>query len=399
MSNLLFKQEYLAELDFNIEALPFQNDDIYELDKKLLQYERSFLKPETEKFLITKNELLASFAISKAENSELTLKEAGDVHKLLVENKEYKFIGDKLKLKFKLARKDYEKLEFYNVAKTFMELSKHPLSLDDFDLDFIKDLHGKITFGMDLFQKYFLDFSVYKSGQLRNTDNVRVGDYTPPPYEQIEPGIKELISWLKDNVSPVSIAIFHTALYGLHPFNNGNKRVCRILEHILLRAAGLNRQNLYSTSYYYHKQKPRYYSQLHYSLMRNNINHFASFILEAIVLSIISVVKTSMEIKRAEFVKGQETSPNVELVMKPLVKRRELQFKNLFKFLKNKMARQTFVTALDNAVRSRQMLKRGSGRATFYKLNGNFPEEATLDEWLSIARQRLNFIPDDIKLA
>jgi Fic family protein len=199
-------------------------------------------------------------------------------------------------------------------------------------------------------------------------------------------------------MTPISVAFFHAALYGLHPFNNGNKQVCRVLEHVLLKEAGLNKKNLYGTSYYYHKQKERYYKQLLYSLERNNLNHFASFVLEAIVLSIATVAKTSLEMKRGNFIARQDITANMKATMKPLIKRRELQFKNLFKAVRGKMARQTFVTALEKATAAGLLARREAGRATIYKLNISFPETEVLDRWFSFAKERLEFIPDDIKL-
>lgn len=357
------------------------------------------MSPDVEKYLITKNEMLTSFAISKAENSALTVKEAEGVYNKVLNNEEYEFIGSKLKSKFSLLKKDYEKLEFYNIAKAFREVNAAGFKLQDLTPEFIRELHAKITFGMDVFQNHLPDFTPYRSGQWRDSDNIGVGEFVPPPFGAIEGGVGELISWLKENPSPISVALFHTALYGLHAFNNGNKRVCRILEHILLKQAGLNRKNLYSTSYYYHKQKERYYKQLINSLERKNVNYFASFILEAIVMSIMSVVKTGIEVKRGNFIVKQELGSNMKTALKPLIKRRELQFKNLFKMVRGKMARQTFVTALEKSVADGLAVKRRAGKATIYKLNIVLPEEATLARWLVFAKQRLEFIPDDIKLA
>jgi Fic family protein len=341
---------------------------------------------------------LTSFAISKAENSTLTVKEAEGVYDKVLGNEEYEFIGGKLKSKFSLVKKDYEKLEFYNIAKVFKELRASNFGISDLTPEFIKEIHGKITFGMDVFQKYLPDFTLYRSGRWRDNNNTRVGEYVPPPFSEVEGCVHELVSWLKGNLSPISVACFHSALYGLHPFSNGNKRVCRVLEHILLKEAGLNKKNLYSTSYYYHKQKERYYKQLSYSLKRGNWNHFASFILEAVVLSIISVVKTSTEIKRSNFIARQDVSANMKAALKPLIKRRELQFKNLFRAVKGKMARQTFVTALEKTVADNIATRREAGKARIYGLNISLPETDTLDRWLSFAKERLEFIPDDIRL-
>ncbi len=196
----------------------------------------------------------------------------------------------------------------------------------------------------------------------------------------------------------MGVAIFHTALYGLHPFNNGNKRVCRILEHILLRGLGLNSKNLYSTSYYYHKEKPRYYKYLLYSLERKNLNHFVAFVLEAIVLSIMSVVKTSLEVKRGEFLDRQNLESQMKIGLKPLIKQQQVQFKSLVRQARHKMARQTLVTYLKKATEQGILRKRESGRTTYYSLNFTAPEIETLKNWRRTIEKRLSYIPDDIRL-
>ena len=88
-----FKQPFLDQLVLAPTLLPFSDKEILELDTNLNQYEQLFLNPDIERNLISKNELLASFAISKAENSTLTLKEAQDVYDVLLNNEEYTFIS------------------------------------------------------------------------------------------------------------------------------------------------------------------------------------------------------------------------------------------------------------------------------------------------------------------
>ena len=174
--------------------------------------------------------------------------------------------------------------------------------------------------------------------------------------------------------------------------------MCRILEHLLLRSLGINEKNLYSTSYYYHKQKERYYKYLLYSLERKNLNHFVSFMFEALVLSIIDVVKTALEIKRSEFLDKQEILGPEKVVLKPFIKRGEIQFKNLARLTKSRIARPTLVTYLQKAVGLNVLKKREAGRNTYYTLNFQSAEEKTLKQWLALAKQKLAYIPDDIKL-
>lgn len=393
-----FNSKFLSSFVITKETLPFTDTEIINYDRELSRFEQVFLNPDVEKNLISKNELLTSFAISKAEISTLTLKEAQDVYNLVITNPEYDFISNKLIDGKKLNQKDHDKLEFFNIAKIFRSFNQKTFSFDDLNLKFILQLHKNLTQGLDIFENYLTDFTLYKSGCWRDNDNIRVGEYIPAFYKDIKIGVEELIYWLKNNQTVTGVAIFHTALYGLHPFNNGNKRVCRILEHILLRQLGLNQKNLYSTSYYYHKQKARYYKYLLNSLERKNLNHFVTFIQEAVMLSMISVIKTSLEAKRNDFINNQTTDQTIKNILKPLIKRKEAQFKHLFKNINKKMARQTFVTYLQKAVEQKIIIKKELGRTTFYSLNSIFPEEKTINDWILNINKRLSYIPDEFKL-
>lgn len=393
-----FTSSFLSQFVFTPTLLPFTDSEIIKIDKELAIHEQVFLNPDIERSLISRNELLASFAISKAENSSLTLQEAQDVYDVILAKTEYTFISTRLKAKQKLTQKDYEKLEFFNIARTFRKLNQQPVKISDLTSSLIRNIQQSLSQGLDIFDKFLPDFTVYKSGSFRDNDRIRVGTYVPAPFQEIKKGIEELISKLKKNQTITGITLFHTALYALHPFNNGNKRVCRILEHMFFRDIGINKKNLYSTSYYYHKQKARYYKYLLYSIERKNLNHFVGFVQEALVLSMISVVKTSLEAKRQEFLAKQDTDDQIKLILKPLIKQQELQFKNLFKTASGKMARQTFVTYLQKATEENIVAKREAGRTTYYSLSLKTPEEETLNSWLTFIKKRLSYIPDDIKL-
>ncbi len=392
-----FTKPFLNQLILTPSLLPFTDEEILKLDSDLSQYEQLFLDPDIEKNLISKNELLASFAISKAENSSLTLQEAQDIYAFILKNEEYSFIAEKLKAKKKLTKKDYEKLEFFNIAKTFRNFQA--VKINDITPQFIRDLHQQLTQGLDVFQNYLPHFDIYKSGSWRNNDTIRVGSYQPAPYTSIPAGVTELLNWIKEHQTITSVGIFHTALYALHPFCNGNKRVSRILEHILLRSLNINTKNLYSTSYYYHKEKTRYYKYLLFSLERKNLNHFVNFFQESLVLSILAVIKTSLEVKRMDFLESKDLDAQAKLVCRPLIKRHEVQFKNLLKSIGNKMARQTFVNYLQLAVDQGVAIRRESGKTTFYSLNISPQEESTFKEMLTFIQTKLSFIPDEIKLA
>jgi Fic family protein len=326
------------------------------------------------------------------------LQEAKDVYKFVESSPELSFLSEKMKAGKKLTRKDYEKLEFFNIAKTFRQYNASDFKLKDLDDDLIKELHNSLTRGLDVFKEYLIDFDVYRSGKWRNNNKIHVGTYKPASYKDIPKGINWLIRWIKDNPSITNIGLFHTGLYALHPFSNGNKRTCRIIEHLLFRLIGLNSKNLYSTSYYYHKEKDLYIKYLLYSIERKNLNHFTSLVQEALVLSIVEVIKTSLESQRSIFLARQEADEKVISVIKPLVKRREMQYKDLWKRSKKKMSNKTFVGYLLEAVEDKIVIRREEGRRTYYKLNVNYPEEELLKAWLGKINKNLLYVPDRYKL-
>ncbi len=390
--------DFLDTFTFAEGSLPFTDDEIINLDRNLQEYEKAYLDPDIEKNLISKNELLASYAISKAENSTLTLAEAVDVYNLAVTSPDLDFIGSKIKNGKKLTIKDYEKLEFSNIVKTFRYFSLEGFELKSLKPQTIQTIHKMLTQGMDIFKEVLPSFTVYRSGLWRSNNTIRVDSYVPAPYKVIPQCVSWLTKWLRNNISITNIGIFHTGLYALHPFNNGNKRVCRILEHLLLRTLGVNQKNLYSSSYYYHKEKKRYYKYLLYSLNRKNLNHFTAFMQEAIVLSIMDVIKTSLEVQRNAYLRGQNLDPKVLVALKPLVKQREIQYKNLWKRAKGKMTNKTFATYLGQAVEQGVIVKKEVSKYTYYKLNIELPEEAMLVDWVNLVKMKLPFVPDEYKL-
>lgn len=399
MAEKLFKNEFINKFVIDYDLLNFTNQDLNSLNLELENYDQLFLDPQVEKNLISKNELLSSFAISKAEDSELTLSEAEEVYLSVINNPDYRFLKKKLDSKEILTQKDYEKLEFLNIVKTVRKYNQSLPKLDEITLEFIKDLHMQLTQGLDLFKPYLRDFTFYKSGQWRDNDTIRVSDYIPSQFNEIVPCIEELLLWFKSNQTITNVGVFHTILYAIHPFNNGNKRVARVLEHILLRIIGINRKNLYSTSYYYHQEKARYYKYLLFSLEKRNLNYFVSFFQEAVALSIATVIQSSLEVERSKFVKSKNVNEYIKYILQTLIKKRELQFGTMQKLLKKKMSKQTFVNYLQQAADDGLLIRRQHGKSTYYKLNAIFKEEAIFDGILNKIKSKLSYIPDNIKLS
>lgn len=394
----LFKQKFLSTFFITLERLPLSEEFLRQADNSLAGYEKREIDWQLEKSLRLRNDLLTSFAMSKAENSALTLAEAEELHNLVesgLAGKDYEFLQRKIKAGDKLTAKDHDKLEYFNIVKTFKILNNQGLSLKNLNAKLILDLHRGLTFGLDVFAKHLENFETYHSGQFRNDDKTRVGDFQPAPFEEIEASVKELVAWLKKNPTATNIFIFHAALYALHPFKNGNKRVCRVLEHFLLQDIGYNRKNLYSVSYYYYKHKDRYYKNLIEALYKHNLNYFVAFASEALFFSISGVIAGVLQRKRAGFLENSDLGKEVIKTLRPLAKRREVRFTRFYALAKRKIARQTFVNYLALAVENGALLKREQGKNTYYSLAGKYFEEELLADWLKQAREKLNFLPEE----
>jgi Fic family protein len=393
-----FKKNFLNTFFVYQDIFPLSEDFLRETDKLLKDYENKNIDWQLEKALRQRNNFLASFAVSKAENSTLTLAEATEVYSFIEgqsDKKEYAVLCEKIKKGERLKQKDHDGLEYFNISKTFQELNERGLGIKDLSLDLLKDLHKKLTVGLDVFVDYLPGFEPYDSGRFRADDKTKVADFTPAPYKDIKPGLQELISWIKKNPSAINIFIFHSALYALHPFKNGNKRLCRVLEHFLLRDIGYNQKNLYSTSYYYHKHKDRYYKKLIEALYKHNLNHFVFFSTEALVFSIIGVITGVLQRNKLKFLENSGLDKSVIRNLKPLIKCSELRFTKLYAVSKRKISRQTFVNYLEIALSAGVINKRENGKNTYYSLAGNYYEETILPELLKEVRDKINFLPNE----
>ncbi|MBU2460530.1 hypothetical protein KKG44_05455, partial [Patescibacteria group bacterium] len=104
------------------------------------------------------------------------------------------------------------------------------------------------------------------------------------------------------------------------------------------------------------------------------------------------------EVRRSAYIESQSIDTSIKTLIKPLMKKSELQFKQFARYTRGKMARQTLVTYLRRAVEAGIIEKRVSGRNTYYRLSISIPEEKTLAEWVALAHQKASYLPEDFIL-
>ena len=57
------------------------------------------------------------------------------------------------------------------------------------------------------------------------------------------------------------------------------------------------------------------------------------------------------------------------------------------------------MTYLQKAGQAGLVVRRALGKAVYYSLNLDAPEKEVLAKWINLAKSRLDYIPDEIKLS
>jgi fido (protein-threonine AMPylation protein) len=288
-----------------------------------------------------------------------------------------------------------DRLELANIMKVYRRVSSGGIKAKDLSIDLLKELHTQLSQGLDTFD-YLPGFDRYYAGKIRASNHIAVRDtktgfeYRPVDYQQVKENIESILEYYRENPSITSVNILNIALYAVHPFHNGNKRLCRILEHGLLHDLGLNKGNAFSHVYYYHKQIRRFYDELMRSLVGLNFMPAINFSREAIFYSQLSVLKFGLEQKRKDLAaRGGDSRYPVYGI---LIKNKAMQYKDL-RFTNQGPAESTFAKWLAEGVEEGILKRERAGKTVFYALNLELQEEHLAREVIESQLDQLAFIP------
>lgn len=237
-----------------------------------LPLRRIGLKP----LLIEQTVFEETFAISTAEDSELSQKMAKTIEvspeqtARLIKYKENKNLT---------AIQKYDQLEFENIRAAVNQVSS--FSFKDLNLELIKNLHHDLTIGLDEYVK-IKGISAYHPGTFRHSDEVKVGKlkaYTPPKFQKIPELLQLLFEHFarRRKINLYDILEFHVLFYAIHPFQNGNKRVARILESMLIHHYGYSAERTISLSAHYFQEKSGFHFFLMESLLQKDPTFFINY--------------------------------------------------------------------------------------------------------------------------
>lgn len=211
------------------------------------------------------NSIHSSLAI---ENNKLTLNQVKDV------------INGKVVIG---KQKDIQEVK--NAYNAYEKLAKiNPYSIED-----LKKVHGMMTF-----------LTVEQSGEFRTgPEGVFDGDnciFICPPEDMVVPLMNNLFKWLnynKDKIHPLILSsIFHYEFVFIHPFSDGNGRMARLWQNVIL----YNWKDIFEyipIESKIHKYQNEYYKAIADSNNEGNSNQFISFMLKMIDDTLEELITTT----------------------------------------------------------------------------------------------------------
>ena len=178
--------------------------------------------------------------------------------------------------------------EVKNAYKAYEMLN----SIDPYSINELKKVHGTMTY-----------LTVEESGEFRKgAEGVFDGDkciFVCPPPEMVNKLMSDLFKWLndsKDTIHPLILSsIFHYEFVFIHPFSDGNGRMSRLWQNVIL--------NKWKNIFEYlpiesqiHKYQQKYYDAIMTCNTNGNSNVFIEFMLDMIEKTLDERLNSSLPI-------------------------------------------------------------------------------------------------------
>lgn len=184
-----------------------------------------------------------------------------------------------------------DRLEIRNLIRTYQSLDSLESEPGPFLLTeaHIRELHHQITNGLPYENNIP---GAYRNGMVQVGDKAHGGIYTPPKIiEDVQTLMMEFIVWInseeiigQDVFIRAALAHYHLSL--IHPFRDGNGRVARLIEALLLQTAGIRYVPKMLSNYYY-RHVDEYYMSFSKSIRGDKeITPFVEFTLKGVIDSL-----------------------------------------------------------------------------------------------------------------
>lgn len=160
-----------------------------------------------------------------------------------------------------------------------------------------------------------------KDAWIGNNENTPIEDaiYVTPHHTQITSRMENLLKFINhaDESPIIKVAIFHYMFEAIHPFEDGNGRIGRMLIPSLLNHMGILTQPVLYTSQYFEKNKDLYKEELRKVDKTKDLTSWVQFFLE----SIVKQSKISVELVDKMLALNEELQKKYEHSQSPNMRR------------------------------------------------------------------------------
>lgn len=265
-------------------------------------------------------------------------------------------------------RNEKEVKNYFDILKSLKDYTHQ-----EFSLLLIKQVHYRLLAGTDN----------EIAGKIRNKSIV-IGRYKKiageprlyikhePPFhnqKQIEEALRELNNWVnKEKEIPVAVksGVFHHQFVYLHPFADGNGRICRLLTALIFLRAGYLINKYFVLDDWYDLDRILYSDKLH-SADAGNKTEWLEYFTDGIKYSLQSALgKFKNSLKTLTF-ENQPTTKEKE-VLGVFEETPELTAPELARILK--VSRQQAHSLLTSLINKGFLEKKGQTKSSYYFLKG-----------------------------
>lgn len=156
---------------------------------------------------------------------------------------------------------------------------------------FIKELHFIIT--KDLKTEGSRESGKYRSCNVK----INKADHIPPNPTAVQGFMQELVDWINKNdmiqMQLLKVAIAHHSFTWIHPFDNGNGRMSRILTYAMLRQYGFDMVYLLNSTAVFCIDRDKYFKMLKIADKNTNDDKlkWCEYVLDGLYKEILKVSK------------------------------------------------------------------------------------------------------------
>ncbi|MFC1626810.1 Fic family protein [Patescibacteria group bacterium] len=323
---------------------------ITQIERLYGQIEALRLPKELEINLERKNLIKSAYASNRIEGNPLTMPE---VTNLLLDDR------------IPTNRDEKEVVNYFNILKELNTYKDQSITVD-----LVKKFHTLLMTGVDKTAGEIRNIKVVVGKFREEAGDVSLKVKHDPPHhkkDEIVSNLSLLFEWIeKETALPaiISTGIFHHEFVYIHPFEDGNGRVCRLLNALMFIKKGYEINRYFVLDDYYDIDRHQYSDKLH-SADLGDKTEWLEYYSEGVMYSLKSALARAKQAVSTLKIELQPT-PKEKNVLDIINERQEVTSQNIADELK--VSRQQAHNLLRSLVEKNLLDKRGSTKSSYYVL-------------------------------